>query len=131
MTLGGHTTTWEEAFPTTLKSLKESKSSMNTLPSYDNAFVLESQQLQSNWGSDNPGQQTDTFADPSNVNAAASGSTSNLNDLLALDSVVQPVVPDNPYRHTPNVRASNAPLFAMINIPELTDHEAEGGTAGV
>ncbi|MCJ1269050.1 hypothetical protein MMC22_008938 [Lobaria immixta] len=136
MTEGGHYTTWEKAFPTTLKSLKDSKTSMDTAPPYHDAFIYDSssptQQLQPSWDGINTGQQMEALADPSNTNIATAGSTLNLNNFLPLNPVVQPVVPElNLFAQNPNdIEAGNAPFLANnIQSPEFPAFEPEEAVA--
>lgn len=136
MTEGGHYTTWEKAFPTTLKSLKDSKASMDTASPYHDAFIHDSSsptnQPQPSWDGINTGQQTEALADSSTINIASAGSTLNLNDLLLLNPVVQPVVPElNLFGQTPaDIEGGNAPFLANnIRIPEIPAFEPEEAVA--
>lgn len=134
ITLGEHRTTWEDAFPSTLKSLKDSKSSMNTLPPYNKAFGLDSsspQHFQPSGDNVRLVEQTDTVVGSSNANAATADFTLNLNDVLALNSMVQSNIPENLNRQSHDIEPGTTPLFTNINVPDLADLELEGGIVGV
>lgn len=128
VTDGSHRTSWDKAFPSALKSLKESKHSMNSFPPYSDAVAFESsslQQIPPSWDNVNLNQQTESLADFSNVNVASTGSILNLDHLLALNPSVQPVVQENFYEQDNDSGAGTTPSFATTISPELIALEPE------
>lgn len=102
---------------------------MNSLPPYNDVVDFDSsfpQKLPPSWDNANLGQQTEPLAGFSNVKVASPGSILNLDDLLALNSGVQPVVPENFYEQNNDIGAGNTPLFASTISPELNALEPEG-----
>lgn len=106
---------------------------MSAPPSYNDATAIDSpspQQPQTSWDSISMGQQTEALVFPSNLNGDAADSTFNLEDSPGPNAVVQNL-PANVLGQNPDVGAATAPLFANINIPELTALEPEGDIVGV
>ncbi|MCJ1423024.1 hypothetical protein MMC29_000905 [Sticta canariensis] len=125
---GSHSTSWDDAFPSALKSLKESKYSMYSLPPYNDAFAFDSfspQRLPTSWDNVKLNQQTEPLANFNNVNVASTGSILNLDDLLALNSGAQPVIPENFYEQNNDVGEGSTHLFASTISSELTALEPE------
>lgn len=107
---------------------------MNTLPTYNNAFDLDSpspQKFQPSGDNINLGEQTDTVVGFSNANAAAAHATLHLSDVLALNSMIQSDIPENLNRQNHDIGTGNAPLLANINVPDLTALGPEGDIVGV
>lgn len=71
---------------------------------------------------------TEAFAGP-NINAAAVSSTLNLNDILELNPVVPPAVPENLFRQN-SVEADNVRFLNNIKVPEVTAPEPEENNFG-
>ncbi|MCJ1461429.1 hypothetical protein MMC07_000026 [Pseudocyphellaria aurata] len=133
VSMGGHSTDWDDAFPSTLKSLKDTKSSALHILSLDSdVFPADSfsssspQQFQVSDQSINPGQQPEPpLVASSNINAA--DFPFNLNTPLGPVSVAQPaIVPENLVGD-----GGNPLLFASINSPDFTALEPDGDIAGV
>lgn len=108
ISLGGHNTSWERAFPPTLKALKDQKSSLISLGPSNDAPAFDSAPAQPSWDDAIISQQPDPALASSNVNEAAPGSPLSLND---------------------DIGADNSPLLTSINTPDLTvlEPEAESG----
>lgn len=107
---------------------------MNTLPPYGEAFGIDSsspQHFQPSGDNVRLVEQTDTVVGSSNANAATADSTLNLNDVLALNSMVQPNIPENLNRQSHDIEAGTTPLLTNMNVPDLTDLEPEGDIVGV
>lgn len=104
MSLGGHYTSWEQAFPSALKSLKDQKSSLTSLGPSNDAYAFDFPPAQPSWDDTIIRQQPKPALASGNVNEAAPGSTLSFND---------------------DVGADNSPLITSINTPDLTALEPE------
>lgn len=129
---GGHSTDWDHAFPSTLKLLKDTKSSaLHTLSLDSDVSPADSssssnlEQFQVSDQSINTGQRTEPpLVASSNINAA--GFAFNLNTPMGPISVLQPaIVSENLVSDV-----GSPPLFANTNSPDLTAVEPDGDIAG-
>lgn len=129
MSLGGHNTSWEDAFPVTLKSLKAPKSSMGAPQAYDGALAYDGtssdEQVQPDWDDIKIGQHTEARLASADGDVDMVRSTLDLDESLPPDIVTQPLVPEDTFGQSLSDAVNNAPSSASLETPGFTAREPE------